>query len=65
MQVRHSHIQIIIPLNHGMIFLPSEDRGLVRVIMIHSSKSVEIVGLEWMKCFLDSITWFFFLDMLT
>jgi hypothetical protein len=56
MQVERPHIQIIIPLNHGMIFLPSEVRGPARMVAIHSFESVHVVGPERMNHFLDHIT---------
>jgi hypothetical protein len=65
-QFECSHIRIIIPLNHGMILLLSEVCGHARMAAIHTSKSVEVVGLEQMNHFLDNITrFFFFRRMLT
>jgi hypothetical protein len=56
MQVERPHIQIFIPLNHGMIFLPSEVRGPMRMAVIHSFESVHVVRPEQMNHFLDRIT---------
>jgi hypothetical protein len=56
MEVGDPNIRILIPLNHGIILLPCEICGPLRMTMIHSSEDVQIVGLERRDHFLDGIT---------